>query len=102
MIRLRIWRYLTISIRSRFCDIPLPGGSIASQGAGCRQPSERRPSCTCSPMEGISTGSLPTRFRKQGLPVQMVASPEEADFVMTSLYQGLGFAHDVGRPLHSS
>jgi hypothetical protein len=29
-------------------------------------------------------------IRKQGLSVQLVALPAEADFVMTSLYQGLG------------
>lgn len=29
-------------------------------------------------------------IRKQALPVQIVDRPEEADFVMTSLYQGLG------------
>ncbi len=29
-------------------------------------------------------------IRRQGLPVQVVAHPQEADFVMTSLYQELG------------
>lgn len=43
-----------------------------------------------SPMEWNLDRFVTDEIRKQGLPVQMVASPEEADFVMTSLYQGLG------------
>jgi hypothetical protein len=43
-----------------------------------------------SPMEWNLDQFVAAEIRSQGLPVQVVARPEEADFVMTSLYQSLG------------
>lgn len=43
-----------------------------------------------SPMEWDLDKYVTAEIRKQGLAVQLVERPEEADFVMTSLYQGLG------------
>ena len=43
-----------------------------------------------APMEWGLDRFITAEIRNQDLPVQLVASPEEADFVMTSLYQGLG------------
>jgi len=33
---------------------------------------------------------IATEIQEQGVPVQVVANPKDADFVMTSFYQGLG------------
>jgi hypothetical protein len=43
-----------------------------------------------SPMEWDLDKSITGEIHRQGLNLQLVATPEEADFVMTSLYQGLG------------
>jgi hypothetical protein len=43
-----------------------------------------------APMEWDLDRFVTAEIRKQDLPVEVVARPEEADFVMTSLYQGLG------------
>lgn len=43
-----------------------------------------------APMEWDLDRFVAAEIRRQDLPVALVARPEEADFVMTSLYQGLG------------
>ena len=43
-----------------------------------------------APMEWNLDRFVAAEIRKQGLSVQLVALPEEADFVMTGLYQSLG------------
>jgi hypothetical protein len=43
-----------------------------------------------APMEWNLDRFVAAEIRRQGLPVQVVAFPEEADFVMTSVYQNLG------------
>jgi hypothetical protein len=43
-----------------------------------------------APMEWNLDRFVASEIRKQGLPVQVVARPEAADFVMTSLYESLG------------
>ena len=43
-----------------------------------------------APMEWNLDRFVAAEIRRQGLPVQVVEKPEEADFVMTSLYQNLG------------
>jgi hypothetical protein len=43
-----------------------------------------------APMEWNLDRFVAAEIRSQGLPVQVVSHPEEADFVMTSLYQALG------------
>ena len=43
-----------------------------------------------APMEWGLDRFVAAEIRRQGLPVQVVADPREADFVMTSLYQNLG------------
>ena len=43
-----------------------------------------------APMEWNLDRFVAAEIRRQGLPVQLVSLPEEADFVMTSLYQNLG------------
>lgn len=43
-----------------------------------------------APMEWNLDRFLVSEIGRQGLPLQMVARPDEADFVMTSLYQSLG------------
>ncbi len=43
-----------------------------------------------SPMEWNLDQFVAAEIRSQGLPVHVVAHPEEADFVMTSIYQSLG------------
>jgi len=43
-----------------------------------------------APMEWNLDRFVVAEIRKQGLCVQLVSLPEEADFVMTSLYQNLG------------
>jgi hypothetical protein len=43
-----------------------------------------------SPMEWNLDQFVAAEIRSQGLPVQVVAHPEEADFVMTNVYQSLG------------
>lgn len=43
-----------------------------------------------APMEWGLDRLVAAEIRKEGLPVQLVAAEEQADFVMTSLYQKLG------------
>ena len=43
-----------------------------------------------APMEWDLDRYLTAEIRKQALPVNLVTRPEVADFVMTSLYQGMG------------
>jgi hypothetical protein len=43
-----------------------------------------------TPMEWNLDRFVTAEIQRQGLPLQLVARPEEADFVMTGLYQGLG------------
>jgi len=43
-----------------------------------------------APMEWNLDRFVAAEIRSQGLPVRVVTNPEEADFVMTSLYQTLG------------
>lgn len=43
-----------------------------------------------APMEWNLDRFVADEIRSQDLPVQLVTRPEEADFVMTSLYQALG------------
>ena len=43
-----------------------------------------------APMEWDLDRFVAAEVHRQDLPVEVVARPEEADFVMTSLYQGLG------------
>lgn len=41
-------------------------------------------------MEWCLDGFVAAEIARQGLPVQLVGTEDEADFVMTSLYQSLG------------
>ena len=43
-----------------------------------------------APMEWNLDRFIAAEIQRQGLPIQMVTSPADADFVMTSLYQSLG------------
>ena len=43
-----------------------------------------------APMEWGLDGFIADEIRRQGLPVQLVSTEDQADFVMTSLYQKLG------------
>lgn len=43
-----------------------------------------------APMEWGLDRFVAEEIRRQGLPVQLVNTEDQADFVMTSLYQGLG------------
>jgi hypothetical protein len=43
-----------------------------------------------APMEWNLDRFVVAEIRRQSLPVQLVAAPDQADFVMTSLYQKLG------------
>jgi hypothetical protein len=43
-----------------------------------------------APMEWHLDQFVASEIQRQALPVQLVTRPEEADFVMTSLYQSLG------------
>jgi hypothetical protein len=43
-----------------------------------------------APMEWGLDGFIGDEIRRQGLPVQLVGTEDQADFVMTSLYQKLG------------
>ncbi len=43
-----------------------------------------------TPMEWNLDRFVTAEIQQQGLPLQLVARPEDADFVMTGFYQGLG------------
>jgi len=68
--------------------LSLPGLSAATRPAPQGFRSGAR--LFVAPMEWNLDGFIAAEIQKQGLPVQLVVRREEAQLVMTSLYQGLG------------
>jgi hypothetical protein len=85
-VRLPLVIYRTLAIFA-FC-LTLPGAPGAKRAATFNMTPEAR--LYVAPMEWNLDRFVIAEIRRQGLPVQLVTSADQADFVMTSLYQTLG------------